>query len=195
MFFSACRNAHDRGTESGAARSIQLNAAFDSDSGFLLWLAEVITGDSKVAEECLVDARKISQQQSGLFVDWLSQWARSATVQQAIQRAHGQILLVSHSYDQICCPHGGHALIPLEQMRELQSLSAQEIVSALDPFVRAVGILRGVSHCVLQDCSIRLGATRTSVAAAYCVFDQWIILRKQKRVHDEPVHDCEELIW
>jgi hypothetical protein len=172
-----------------------LNAAFDSDSAFLLWLAEVITGDPKVAEECLVDARKISQHQSGLFADWLTQWARAATIQQAILRVHGQILLASRNYDQIRCPHGGHVPVPLEQFRELQSVSAQEIVSELDTFVRAVGLLRGVSHCVLQDCSIRLGTTRTSVAAACCAFDKWIVVRKQTCVHDEPVHQCEELIW
>lgn len=195
MFFPIRRRAHDSGTESVAARSIQLNAAFDSDSAFLLWLAEVITGDPKVAEECLVDAWKISQHQSGLFVGWLTQWARAATIRQAIQRVHGQILRASHNYDQIRCSHGGHVPIPLEQFRELQSVSAQEIVSELDPFVRAVGILRGVSHCVLQDCSIRLGATRTSVAAACCTFDRWIVVRKQTCMRDEPVHHCEELIW
>ena len=102
MFFFG--NAHKSGIESGAARSIQLDAAFDSDSAFLLWLAEVIAGDSQVAEESLVNARKISQQHSGLFVDWLTQWARSATIQQAIQRVHTQISLASRKYDQIRCP-------------------------------------------------------------------------------------------
>jgi hypothetical protein len=194
MFFSIHRNANDGGTQPGAARSSQLNAAFDSDSTFLLWLAEVITGDSKVAEECLVDARTISEQQSGLFVDWLAQWARSATIQQAIQRAHGQILCASHNYDQIRCPHGGHVPTPLEDFRQLHLVSAQEIVSELDPFVRAVGILRGVSRCAIQDCSIRLAATRTSVAAACCVFEQWTANRYRAFAYDEAVRHCEELI-
>ena len=193
MFFFG--NAHKSGIESGAARSIQLDAAFDSDSAFLLWLAEVITGDSQVAEECLVDARKISQQHSGLFVDWLTQWARSATIQQAIQRVHTQISLASHNYDQIRCPHGGHVPVPLEEFRELQSVSAQKVAAELDPFVRTVGVLRGVSHCALQDCSIRLGVTRTSVAAACCVFEQWTVQRKQVYLHAEPVTHSGELIW
>ena len=154
----------------------------------------MITGDRKIAEECLVDARKISQQQSNLSVNWMSQWARSATIKQAIQKAHGQILIASHNYDQIHCPHGGHPVIAIEQMRELQSVSAQEIVSELDPFARAVGILRGVSHCVIKDCSIRLGTTSNSVAAACCAFEKWM-LRKQRCARDETVHHSELLIW
>ena len=195
MFFSTCRDAHNSGTESGAARSKHLTAVFDSDSTFLLWLAEVITGDPNVAQECLVDARKISEQQSGLFVDWLSQWSRSATIQQAIQRAYRQISLASQKYEQIRCPHGGHVPLSLEHFRILQSVPAQKIAADLDPFVRAVGILRGVSHCVLQDCAIRLGVSRTSVAAACCVFEHWTDLRKPSSVQDEPARHCGDLIW
>jgi hypothetical protein len=67
MFSSICRNAHDSGIESEAARSIQLNAVFDSDSEFLLWLAEVI---HRRPEGCRGTPGRRAEGQSATVYSW-----------------------------------------------------------------------------------------------------------------------------
>ena len=156
-----------------SAHAVMENA-FQEDSTYLLWLAEVITGDSARARQCVIDARLISEQHSGLFVDWLAQWARTSTIMHAIGDSRTEIMLASQIYQERHCPHGGHAPTTTEQIMQLRQLPAEEIVRSLDAFVRAIALLRGVSHCALQDCALRLGTTRYAVAAASCELDRWL---------------------
>jgi hypothetical protein len=160
--------------QSVAARRQAIEQAFTEDLAFLIWLAEVITGDRATAQRCVVDARSLSDQHSGVFVDWLAQWARISTVKQAILCNEHEIEQASHIYESRRCPHGGHASPTAEQIRGLHQLGAQKIVRSLDAFARVVILLRGVSHCTLQDCAIRLGTTRAAVAVACCEVERWM---------------------
>jgi hypothetical protein len=172
-FFSGSGKLHAE-DQSAAARRQAIEQAFTEDSAFLIWLAEVITGDYATAHQCVVDARSLSDQHSGVFVDWLAQWARISTIKQAVLRTEHEISQAAHSYEKRRCPHGGHASPTAEQLRGLQELEAQEIVRSLDAFARVVLLLRGVSQCTLQDCAIRLGTTRAAIAVACCEVERWM---------------------
>jgi hypothetical protein len=171
-FFSQLTSSSEE-RQPKAAQSADVDNAFGADSAFLLWIAEAVAGSRSAAEQCLIDARSISRERSGLFADWLAQWARSATLNQAIWHAHEEISAAARRYEQSRCPHGGHVAPTLDEIRELSELPPQELVHSLDPFVRTVALMRGVSHCALQDCAIRLGTTRSAVAVACCEFDRW----------------------
>jgi hypothetical protein len=147
---------------------------FDTESVFLHWLAEVITGDRLLAESCVTDARNIASRRAGLFVEWLTQWARAATIQCAIDRTHKEILAAAYEYKDFRCSHGGHAPLSAEEVSALQGIPIHEITTTLDPFVRAVMILRGIPHCAIQDCALRLRTTRLAVCAGCCVAAQWL---------------------
>lgn len=175
----------------GLVSPIEIQHEFDTESIFLHWLAEVITGDPQIAERCVTDARALASKHSGAFVDWLTQWARTATIQCAIQQSQKEIFAASNKYKHFRCSHGGHAPLSPEEIRMLQTTPIHEIITTLDPFVRAVIILRAIPHCVVQDCALRLGTTRLAVCAGCCAAAQWLQVRSSKLTTSNSDFQCE----
>lgn len=97
----------------------EINKAFEADSRFLKWLAELITGDPEIGEQCVADARKLTKERSGVFSNWLGQWARSATIDRAIAHGRNQINAASQRYVNSSCSHGGHVPLAAEEVDSL----------------------------------------------------------------------------
>ncbi len=171
------RTKNEHGYKQNLASPAEIDKAFEEQSGYLKWLAEVITGDRALAEQCVADARRAAMETSGVFSDWSVPWARAATIERAVEYVGHEIGSSSHRYAQVRCLHGGHAPLTLVDIDSLREICPQEIVAELDPFARAVLLLRSVQRCTVQDCALRLGSVRSAVAGACCALEQWLHLR------------------
>jgi len=157
------------------ASANEVRDVFESQSEQLRWLAEAITGDSQLAARCVIDASKLTENNSAIFRDWLAHWARNATVRCSLDHMHTQI---SHSaearYERVQCSHGGHEVLSSDAAAALEQWPAWELAAHLDPLSRAVLILRGVQHAAIQDCVLTLRVPRTAILAAYCSAIDWL---------------------
>jgi len=155
------------------ASEAEFEGEFDSQAVSLQWLAEVITGDAQVARQCVTDARTLSSKNSQVFRDWLSHWARTATVRKAIDAVRAELAAASLTY-QASVEHGAHEPLATEDMRLLQTLDATQIAAALDPLARATLVLRGIQRATLQECALTFGVSRVVVLAAMCKAVTWV---------------------
>lgn len=162
-------------TDPRIASAAELNEAFLQQQEHLSWLAEVITGDADMAQVCVVNAWRLSKGGTGVFRDWLVQWARSSTVRSAVHCMREQIAAESEKYSELKCTHGGHPVLAVQEAESLKDLKVAEITSNLDTFSRAVLLLRGVQGCALQDCALTLGVSRLAVSSAYCGAREWMV--------------------
>lgn len=172
------------------ASPTEIEAAFDAESDNLRWLARLVTGDVHAAERCVTDARRISSARSGLFSDWLKQWARSATIQQAIEHSRYDIAASAITYEKSRCDHSGHEPPSWEVIERFRAMSLDQVKSELDPFVRAVMALRGGQRCNIQECALRLASTRSAVMAACCVLDEWLRTERPSSVGNIALPIC-----
>ena len=156
------------------ASQAEVEGEFDSQAISLHWLAEVITGNAEVARQCVTDARSLSSKNSQLFRDWLTHWARNATVRRAIDSVRGEIAAASLTYKATVCEHRAHEPLSTEDMHHLQRLSATQIAAALDPLARATLVLRGMQRATLQECALTFGVSRIVVLAAMCKAGSWV---------------------
>jgi hypothetical protein len=176
MFWSSKNDAPETSArDSRFASAVEIQDVFEAQSEQLLWSAEVITGDSKLAALCVIDASKLAGNNSAIFRDWLEQWARNATVRASLAHMHAQISHTAETrYEHVQCSHGGHEPLSSGEVAALQQWPPSELASHLDPLSRAVLILRGVQHAAVQECALTLGVPRTMVLAAYCNAIDWL---------------------
>jgi hypothetical protein len=154
---------------------VEVRGVFKSLSEQLLWFAEVITGDSKLAARCVINASKLAEYNSKLFRNWLAQWAQNATVRSSLAAMHAEILHTAKTrYERVQCPHGGHEALSSGEVAALQQWPASELTSHLDPLSRVVLILRGVQQEAIQNCALTLGVPRAAILAAYCGANDWL---------------------
>jgi hypothetical protein len=157
------------------ASPTEIRNVFESQSEQLLWLAGAITGDPTLAARCVIDASKLTENNSALFRDWLAQWARNATVHSALDQMQAQISHAAEtSYERVRCPHDGHETLSNGEVAALEQWPSSELAACLDPLARAVLILRGVQHAAIQDCALRLNVSRAAILAAYCHAIDWL---------------------
>ncbi len=160
------RERASSGHKPSIASIAEIENAFDTESELLQWIAWLITGDQGLAARCVADARKLSREKTGVFSDWLIQWARSATIQ------------TSHQYENARCVHGEHTPLTIEQIENLRIMSLELMIEELDAFTRAVMLLRSIQRCTIHDCALRLGSTRSAIVAACCALEEWILFRR-----------------
>jgi hypothetical protein len=172
------REAKTKGATSGHRPSFasiaEIENAFDAESELLLWIAWLITGDQVLATRCVADARKLSCEKTGVFSDWLTQWARSATIQRAIEYSKDLISSASHQHENAQCTHGEHTPLTIGQIDNLRIMSLEVMIEELDAFTRAVMLLRSIQRCTIHDCALRLESTRSAIVAACCALEQWV---------------------
>lgn len=160
------------------ASTVEIRDVFESQREQLLWLAEVITGDPKLAAQCVIDASKITETSSTIFRDWLAKWARNATVRSSLAHMHAQISHTAEAgYEGVPCPPEGHDVLSSSEVAALMECPASGIASQLDPLSRAVLILRGVQHAAVQDCALTLAVSRAVILAAYRRATDWLTHR------------------
>ena len=133
----------------------------------LEWLAYFIAGDQDVAAACVVDAGGLSQSHHQVFEEWLSRWARYATIRLALRSQKTRIDQLSVCYAQPTCAHDKHDLLSADLV-ELLMIEADVLVSRLDVISRAALVICGIEKHSVSEAALLLGVSSACVRAAYC---------------------------
>ena len=133
----------------------------------LEWLAYFITGDRDAAASCVVDAGGLSQSHHQVFEEWLSRWARYATIRLALRSQKTRIDQLSVCYAQPACVHEKHDLLSVDLI-ELLMIEADVLVSRLDIISRAALVICGIEKHSVSEAALLLGVSSACVRAAYC---------------------------
>lgn len=155
------------------ATSAEIEGVFDVERENLCWIAYAITGNEQLAEQSLVDARGLQPLATGVFREWLVQWAASATARVAATNIGESLRRAAKKYSAWSCDHHSHD-ISHEELSLLGQLSPEEIVDGLDPLARTILVLRGMHRASISDCTILLNVSRRAVLAAYCHALRWL---------------------
>ena len=163
----------------GHASVSEVLACFRQERNVLLRLAFLITGDNAAAEQSLKNACEMTVKGHGPFREWLSQWARVATITTAISHCIGAIRQCEAMYKDQRCTHAEHLSHGDDAEREhrLNAVIATDpdvMIAQLDPLSRAVLVLRVATGSSIQDCVLRLNVSRPAVLAANCAAMTWI---------------------
>jgi hypothetical protein len=150
----------------------------------------LITGDAATAEQCVVNACETTVQGHSPFRDWLTEWAKSATIMSAISKAANAIHGCAPAYEDRRCPHSEHLSQgnDAERERDIRFVCGTDpgiILAELDPLARAVLVLRTAIRASIQDCVLRLNVSRTAVLAANCRAMTWLHDTQRQRVSGE----------
>ena len=165
------------------ASPAEIVACFQDQRCLLGKLAFLITGDQTTAEEAIVAACEITLRGNSPFHDWLLEWAKAATITNAISQRAVAIRLCETGYKDRPCDHAEHLLQgdAVERSARLDLIlqaDGKELIAELDPLCRAVLVLRVAIRSSIQDCVIRLNLSRAAVLSANCRAMTWL-------------HDCQ----
>lgn len=155
------------------ATSAEIEGVFDVERDNLLWIAYTITGNKRLAEQSLVDARGVQPIATGVFRDWLVPWAESATARVAATTSARSLREAAKKYADWSCDHPSHD-ISHEESSLLAQLSPEEIIDGLGPLARTILVLRGMQRASISDCTILLKVSRRAVLGAYCHALWWL---------------------
>jgi DNA-directed RNA polymerase specialized sigma24 family protein len=175
---------------SNHASPAEIVACFQDHRPLLGKLAFLITGDQAMADQAMVRACEITLRGNSPFRDWLLEWAKVATIVDAISRQGKTIRMCEAVYKDRRCPHVEH-LRQLDDERRAAGLAlilqmdAQKIIAELDPLCRAILVLRIAIQSSIQDCSLRLNVSRSAAVAANCVAMSWLDYRHVKPLEDD----------
>jgi len=73
------------------ASNQEIKSVFAEQRDYLYWISLVITGDDTIAEQAILNANELSASWSGVFRDWLIEWANHVTVRAAVRAVHDLI--------------------------------------------------------------------------------------------------------
>jgi len=171
------------------ASPAEIVACFQDQRNVLGRLAFLITGDQATAEQAVVQACEMTIQGNSPFRDWLFEWAKAATIARAISHGTEAIRICETAYKDRRCPHGEHLSQGGVEERAadldlILGTDAQTLIAELDPLCRAVLVLRVAIRSSIQDCALRLNASRAAVLGANCHAMTWL--------HDGHVKVAEE---
>ncbi|HVN21171.1 MAG TPA: hypothetical protein VMU05_20460 [Dongiaceae bacterium] len=149
------------------------------EKNILFRLAFLITGDKAQAEDALMAAYELTEQGETPFRDWLFEWAKSATVKSAIRGRLDDIRECGAQYKPSHCKHPEHlhqiAMPELQGVAEwILRLDPDMVIAELDPFARAILLLRGALGASVRECAIQLTVSTESVLAAQCRITTWL---------------------
>jgi len=172
------------------ASPAEVVACFQDQRGLLGKLAFLITGDRSAADLAIVAACEITLRGNSPFRDWLFEWAKAATITNAISQRAVAIRLCEAGYRDRPCDHAEHLLQGDSEERSahldlILQANGQELIAELDPLCRAVLVLRVAIRSSIQDCVIRLNVPRAAVLAANCRAMTWLHDWQMKSVEDD----------
>jgi len=160
------------------ASASEIVGCFSDERGLLSRLALLITGDQATADHCVVNACDMTMQGHSPFRDWLSEWAKSATITSAISQCVGAIRACEATYQNRRCSHNEHLSLSDAERERILSVVLETnpgiVIADLDPLSRAVLVLRLAIRSSIQDCVVRLNVRRTAVVAANCQVMTWL---------------------
>ena len=170
-----------RPTASGLATADEVRAAFTEHREELAWLAGFLSGDEMVAAACIIDARKLAQNEGKVVQEWLWTSARDATIRSALDVQRVRIAQLSSAYDHYRCIYEQHAALPLDiDTLEFLVRESDEIRLRLDSICRFVLVLCGIENRGSQQVARLLGISEHAVEAAYCAALQSLdVIRSQ----------------
>jgi hypothetical protein len=139
----------------------------------LHWTALIITGDSKSAEQCIVNAEGLSESENYAFRDWLVRWGRSATARIAVNAVRSSIHTAAAQHSDSKCSHREHARLSPVEIQNLRELDPRVVIQRLDILARSVLVLYGCQGASVSQCALLLDVPKQVVLAAYCRALQW----------------------
>jgi len=159
------------------ASASDITSCFHNEKEALFRLAFLITGDEVQAEASVINAYELTLQGKTPFLDWLFEWAKSATVRTAIRARLDEIRRCENAYNDSCCNDPEYLCQQTDQRRMAESIWRLDpglVVSELDPFARSVLVLQGALHASVRDCAVQLNVSRESVVAAQRRMNAWL---------------------
>jgi len=147
----------------------------------LYWISLVITGDDTIAEQAILNANELSASWSGVFRDWLIEWANHVTVRAAVRAVHDLISASAKRYAGSSRETSDYdvpsdvlsVVLSNDQIASLRQIDPRDIIAALDPLARSALVLRGMQHASIADCALLLDVPRQIVAGAYREALRW----------------------
>src|SRR5271166_801000 len=111
---------------------------FHDEASLLNRIALLITGDQVTADESVINACEMTLHGNRPFRDWLLEWAKAATISNAISRCAGEIRRCEASYGGRYCRHSEHlSQGDAEERRVYLNILLQadpsRIIAELDP--------------------------------------------------------------
>jgi hypothetical protein len=172
------------------ASVLEVLACFRDERSLLFRLALLITRDEATADESVVNACEITVQGHSPFRDWLTEWAKAATITSAISRCIGAIRGCEAAYKDLRCSHSEHLSQSDDAERKQRlgvvlSTDPKVVTAELDPLARAVLVLRVALRSSIQDCVLRLNVSRSAVLGANCRAMTWLRELQLTRVVDQ----------
>jgi DNA-directed RNA polymerase specialized sigma24 family protein len=154
-------------------------ACFQDQRNVLGGLAFLITGDQATAEQAVVQACEMTLQGNSPFRDWLFEWAKAATIANAISHGTEATRIYEVAYKDRRCPHVEHLSQGDAEERAasldlILGADAQKLIAELDPLCRAVLVLRVAIRSSIQDCALRLNVSHAAVLGANCHAMTWL---------------------
>ena len=162
---------------SSRASNHEIKSVFAEQRDYLYWISLVITGDDAIAEQAMLNAKELSASWSGVFRDWLIEWANHVTVRAAVRAVHDLISESAKRYAGSSRETSDYDVpsdvLSGDQVASLRQVDPRDIIAALDPLARSALVLRGMQHASMADCSLLLDVPRQIVAGAYRQALRW----------------------
>lgn len=167
------RTQTQKGQDTPAGSRPELQGAFARQRETLYWIALMITGNTQLGEESVIDAVSLAESDNHGFRLWLAHWAHSATVRVAVNAVRSSINETAAAYADWTCSHPTHEPLSRSDHRSLRELNPYEVIQRLDIVARAVLVLYGCHRMSLAECARLLDVPHQSVVGAYCRGLQW----------------------
>jgi DNA-directed RNA polymerase specialized sigma24 family protein len=149
------------------ATADDIRKIFGDYHNVLHWLALFLIGDMEIADGCVVDACTIAQSQTSLFHEWLVHWAARATLRQALQIRHSQIVEIASEYGNREPLYPKRLPLTAEHFQRLIE-NSEEVHARLDVLCRFVLVLHGIARDSCDQVAAQLGVSQNTVEQAYC---------------------------
>lgn len=143
-------------------------ATFAERKQTLYWTALMITGNAEAAEQSVVDAGGLAENDNYAFRDWLVRWGHSITARVAVKSVRSSIHAIAPQYADRKCSHRAHEQLSPEEIRTLHELNAYQVIRRVDILARAVLVLYGCRLASLSECALLLDVPLSYVRNAYC---------------------------
>ena len=146
----------------------QMQSAFHREAEDLYWIALVITGESELARQSVVNAAGLASEGTVVFRKGLVNWAHSATARVAAEEVHDQIVATAKQYSDWQCCDSDHELLSDDDATAIRNRNPFDLISRLDALERTVLVLHGLQYASIAECSRLLNVPWRSVLNAYC---------------------------
>ena len=152
---------------------------FEDQKPLLTKLALLITGDEFVAARCVENARESTLRSHSPFRDWIVEWAKTATIQNALVRSARLIRSFEGVHKNQPCDHLEHLADDPERdfngdLQNVLRADAHVVIANLDPLSRAVLVLRLALRSSIRECAFRLNVSPLAVLGANCRAMEWL---------------------